>query len=62
GDCYPDTMKGGEKFTKEELLKLGGNDSANHVDFMIGTSDLEITGIRHDGTEVKIFENGNFVI
>ena len=62
GDCYPDTMKGGEKFTKEELLKLGGNDSANHVDFMIGTSDLEITGIRHDGAEVKIFENGNFVI
>ena len=27
---------------------------------MIGTNDLTITGIQEDGTEVIIFENGNF--
>ena len=62
GECYPDTMKDGEKLTEEELLAKGGNRSANHVDFMIGTSDLSIVGIRHDGTEVKVFENGGFCI
>ncbi len=62
GECYPDTMKGGEKLTEDELYARGGNRSANHVDFMIGTSDMEIVGIKADGTEVKVFENGNFVI
>lgn len=62
GDCYPNTMVGGEKLDREELLKKGGNHSANHVDFMIGTSDMEIVGIKEDGSEQKIFENGEFVI
>lgn len=62
GSCYPDTMKGGEKLTDEELLEKGGNDSANHVDFMIGTSDLDIVGIKKDGTEVNVFEKGAFVL
>jgi len=62
GECYPDTMKGGEKLTEDELYARGGNRSANHVDFMIGTADMEIVGIKPDGTEVKVFEKGNFVI
>jgi aminopeptidase len=62
GKCYPDTMEGGEKLSEEELHKKGGNKSANHVDFMIGTSDMEITGIKSDGSEAKVFVNGGFVI
>lgn len=62
GSCYPDTMKGGEKLSEDDLLARGGNRSANHVDFMIGTADMEIIGIKADGSEVKVFENGNFVI
>ncbi len=62
GDCYPDTVEGGVELTDEQLLEKGGNDSANHVDFMIGTSDMKITGIKKDGSEVAVFEDGNFVI
>lgn len=62
GECYPDTMKGGETLGEDELFEKGGNKSANHVDFMIGTADLEIIGIKYDGSEVKVFENGGFVI
>lgn len=62
GKCYPDTMRGGEKLSEDELLKRGGNCSANHVDFMIGTKDLEITGICDDGSEIAVFKKGNFVI
>jgi len=31
------------------------------VDFMFGTADMEITGIKKDGTRHPIFKNGNFV-
>ena len=49
------------KYTKEELISLGVNDSMIHVDFMIGTDDLEVTGITEDGTQVAIFRNGDWV-
>jgi aminopeptidase len=49
------------KYTKEELISLGVNDSMIHVDFMIGTDDLEVSGITEDGTEVAIFRNGDWV-
>jgi len=60
GKAYPICVKDGDTMTKEELKKAGANDSLIHVDFMVGTEDLEIIGIKEDNTEVKIFENGNF--
>ena len=39
---------------------MGINDSIIHVDFMIGSDDLDITGIRTDGTEVPVFINGTW--
>ena len=61
GDCYPNTIKGGELLSEEDLQAKGGNHSVNHVDFMIGTADMCITGITKDGKRVPVFENGNFV-
>ncbi len=61
GKAYPVNVKGGAEASVEELLNLGVNDSLTHVDFMVGTSDLSIVGIKADGTEVVVFENGNFV-
>ena len=62
GDCYPDTIEGGEKLSKRALLSRGGNKSVNHVDFMIGTSDLSITGYDKAGKAHPIFRDGNFVL
>ncbi|KNZ40941.1 aminopeptidase [Acetobacterium bakii] len=61
GECYPTTIKDGDKMTREELLAAGANQSRAHVDFMVGTNDLEITGITQDGYEICIFKNGNWV-
>ena len=58
GDSFTECIKNGISYNTEELLALGLNKCDNHVDFMIGTKDLEITGITHDGEEIKIFENG----
>lgn len=60
GECYPTTVKGGADMTKEELLAAGGNASVNHVDFMIGTQDLTVTGIRENKEEVLLFEKGDW--
>ena len=60
GRCYPTTMKGGENVSEEELFAAGGNFSMNHVDFMVGTADLTITGILPGGEEILLFENGNW--
>ena len=39
---------------------MGINDSVIHVDFMIGTEDLDIVAVTSDGKRVRIFKNGNW--
>jgi len=47
-------------YTLEELRAKGINDSMIHVDFMIGTADMDITGVTADGRRVQIFSSGNW--
>ena len=61
GRPYPENLKGGTEMSKEELAKHGANDSMQHEDFMFGTRELSVDGIRKDGTVVPVFRNGNFV-
>jgi len=44
----------------DEAAKYGVNKANVHVDFMFGTSDLEVVAITRDKKKVKIFEHGNF--
>lgn len=60
GKAYPTCIQDGGKLAKDELERLGVNDSLVHVDFMVGTEDLEITGITADGKKIPVFANGNF--
>lgn len=60
GRAYQTNLKGGANMTKEELSENGANDSLVHVDFMFGTSDLNISGVKKDGTIVPVFVNGNW--
>ena len=62
GQGYNECIEGHLEMTKKELVELGVNDALMHVDFMIGTSDLDIVALTHDNKEIKIFENGNFNI
>ncbi len=58
GAAFSNNLKGYENMSKEDLEKVGFNDSVNHVDFMIGSSDLEIKGYDFAGKEYVIFKNG----
>ena len=60
GKGFPEVLEGGYDMGDDELLEAGLNDSAAHVDFMIGTGDLSIDGIRPDGVSVPVFRNGNW--
>ena len=61
GKAYPTCIQGGEKMNSVELARHGVNDSLIHEDFMIGTKDMEIDGVKADGTLVPVFRQGNFV-
>jgi aminopeptidase len=62
GRAYPMNVKGGNDMNEEELLAAGANMSMEHVDFMFGSADMKIVGTRFDGSEVVVFDQGNFVI
>ncbi len=60
GMGFTNTIRGYENYTKEELHQMGINDSMIHVDFMIGSKDLDIVGVTKTGERVQIFKNGNW--
>ena len=60
GAAYPFNVQGGREMSNEELLEHGVNVSKTHVDFMVGSSEMNIDGIKEDGTVVPVFRNGNW--
>ena len=60
GKAYP-TFSDTDDLSEDELKARGANDSFVHVDFMVGTPDLSITGVRKDGEAIPVFVDGDFV-
>lgn len=60
GRGFENCIKDFDKYTLEECRAKGINNSMIHVDFMVGSPDLEITAITADGKKVPIFRNGNW--
>ena len=60
GHGFNECLKGYEKLTDEECKARGINDSMIHVDFMIGSRDMSIVGVKENGERVQIFENGTW--
>jgi aminopeptidase len=53
-------VKDAQNKSKEELTAMGFNYSLTHVDFMVGSGELSITGETPDGKVEPIFDNGNW--
>ena len=60
GMGFSNCVRGYETMTKEALKEKGINDSLIHVDFMIGSKDLEIVGVTKRGDRVAILTDGNW--
>lgn len=62
GRAYPMNVKDGHTTPVEALEKKGYNNSMVHVDFMFGSADMSIEGLKQDGTKIVVFKDGNFII
>jgi len=60
GMGFPECLEGGLDLTKEELLARGVNQSVTHVDFMIGSDDLNVWGVDARGRETPVFADGRW--
>ncbi|RYG71184.1 aminopeptidase [Lentibacillus lipolyticus] len=62
GKAYPTNLEGGSEMDAETLDQHGVNDSLAHVDFMIGSEELDIDGVLEDGTTEAVFRNGTWAL
>ncbi|MGM8366520.1 aminopeptidase [Virgibacillus sp. W0181] len=62
GKAYPTNLEGGSSMDEEALDKHGINDSLVHVDFMIGSDQLDIDGVKEDGSTEAVFRNGTWAL
>lgn len=60
GSAYAFCLEGGKQMSPEELAANGLNESLTHVDFMIGSDEMDIDGIKEDGTVEPVFRNGDW--
>ncbi len=60
GSAYAFCIEGGKTMSREELERRGLNQSITHVDFMIGSAEMDIDGLLDDGSTEPIFRNGNW--
>ncbi len=61
GQAYTSCLKDGDKLTPEELAAKGANDSLIHVDWMIGSGELDIDGITATGAAEPLMRKGEWV-
>lgn len=62
GAAYRFNINGGEQMTEEQFKAKGGNESLTHVDWMIGSADMDVDGITKDGQREPVMRKGEFVI
>lgn len=62
GRAFTECIDDYQHKSEEEIKKVDLNKSMIHVDFMIGSEDLEIEATTYDGKTVSIFKNGVWAI
>jgi aminopeptidase len=62
GSAYKFTMSGGEHMDDDAFERAGGNRSAVHVDFMIGSPELDVDGVLPNGTSEPLMRRGEWAV
>jgi aminopeptidase len=61
GQAYSTCLIGGENMDAEQLAARGANASLIHVDWMIGSGDMDVDGVAADGTVEPLMRKGEWV-
>ena len=62
GQCYSKCFKSEKKFSESEIQDRGGNSSMIHIDWMIGSKDIDIDGVSPDGEITPVFRSGEWAV
>ncbi len=62
GQSYTDTLKDGLLKTPEELAAAGANKSLIHVDWMIGSGEIDVDGVLQDGRVEPLMRRGEWAV
>jgi aminopeptidase len=60
GQAYKFTLQGGETLDDEAFAAAGGNNSATHVDFMIGSAAMDVDGLTAGGSAEPLLRSGEW--
>ena len=60
GQAYSTCLKNGDQLTHEELAARGANESLIHVDWMIGSSEIDLDGITATGDVEPLMRKGEW--
>jgi aminopeptidase len=61
GQAYSTCLKDGDSLAPEELAARGANDSLIHVDWMIGSGEIDLDGITSPGVAEPLMRKGEWV-
>lgn len=62
GSGYTEPVEGAAGMTEDERLTAGINVSRIHIDLMIGSNEVDVDGVRGDGSDVPILRSGEWVL
>jgi len=60
GQCYSKCFIDGAKLTPEQIKAQGGNSSLIHIDWMIGSGEIDVDGIKADGSREPVMRRGEW--
>lgn len=61
GQAYSECIQGGSQLSPEELAAKGANSSLIHIDWMIGSSEIDVDGITQSGQSEALMRGGEWV-
>jgi aminopeptidase len=61
GQAYSKCIRGGGEMSENELASRGSNKSLIHIDWMIGSNEVDIDGITADGRAEPLMRKGEWV-
>jgi aminopeptidase len=60
GQCYSSCFIDGGSLSREEIAGKGGNKSLIHIDWMIGSGEIDVDGVNKDGSTVPVMRKGEW--
>ena len=62
GNAYTAAVDGADGLSPADLLEIGVNVSGAHVDFMIGSAEVDVDGLDRGGTPVPVMRENRWVL